>query len=101
MSVMCVLTTAICVGWKLGLVRHQVSLYMVAVKNWKRSTKCLVGDLCVGVLVLTCIVTAMTKVMIPLMANCPNYTHWKSLVQVWEDVTELKPEKRADAMLLT
>ena len=35
------------------------------------------------------------------MSKCPNYSHWKSLVEVWQDLTELSSDKRADALLLT
>ena len=41
------------------------------------------------------------RINIPLMGSCPNYAHWKELVQVWTDVTEIAKEKQADALLLT
>ena len=41
------------------------------------------------------------KTPVPLMSNCPNYTHWKNLIKVWLEVTDVAKEKLADQILLT
>ena len=46
-------------------------------------------------------VTMATKIEIPVMKNCPNYTHWKNLISVWTSVTSIEEKKRADSLLLT
>ena len=40
------------------------------------------------------------KVQIPLMKNCPNYGHWKNLINVWVSVTEVEKQKQADCIIL-
>ena len=41
------------------------------------------------------------KVDIPSMKECPNYSHWKNLINVWKSVTSVAKEKQADCILLT
>ena len=35
------------------------------------------------------------------MKDCPNYNHWKSLINIWVEVTDVPKPKQADNILLT
>ena len=35
------------------------------------------------------------------MNDCPNYGHWKKMVNIWCSVTEVAKEKQADVLILT
>ena len=44
---------------------------------------------------------ATSRIEIPSMKNCPNYSHWKELIEVWVAVTSVAKAKQADSLLLT
>ena len=41
------------------------------------------------------------SVSVPIMKDCPNYSHWKQLISVWRAVTTLAKPKQADVIILT
>ena len=41
------------------------------------------------------------KATIPLMKSCPNYSHWKKMIEVWASVTEVPKEKQTNCIILT
>ena len=44
---------------------------------------------------------AGTRIEIPDMKKCPNYSQWKRLINVWTSVTTVAATKQADCLLLT
>ena len=42
-----------------------------------------------------------TKVEIPSMSKCPSYAHWKNLIKIWSNVSNIPKAKQADCLLLT